>query len=52
LKRGQNSEIWPNKGQPGNPGVHFPECLFDHSSVWWFSRNRVTWPGKWVDELT
>jgi len=32
--------------------AHFPESSFDHSSSWWFSSNRVTWPGKWADELT
>jgi len=31
--------------------AHFPEGSCDRSSSWWFSSNRVTWPGKWVDEL-
>jgi len=29
-----------------------PESSFDHSSSWWFSSNRDTWPGKWADKLT
>jgi len=32
--------------------AHFPESSFDHLSSRWFSSNRVTWPGKWADELT
>jgi len=32
--------------------AHFPESSFDDSTSWSFSSNRVTWPGKWADELT
>ena len=30
----------------------FLESSFDHSSIRWNSRNRVTWLGKWANELT
>jgi len=32
--------------------AHSPENSFDHSSIWWFSKNRVMWPGKWANDLT
>jgi len=32
--------------------AHFPESSFDQSSSAWISSNRVTWPGKWANELT
>ena len=28
--------------------AQLPESPFDHSSSWWFSSNRVTWPGNWA----